>query len=121
MAHSPWLLWADARRRLQRAHGGEGLPEVARVRDRPTGPLAFIDFVVIPPGASIGDHTHAMDEELYVILSGTGEMSVNGHVKTVRTGDVIHNPPGGRHQFSNTGDAPIRLVVIDLRPASDTA
>jgi hypothetical protein len=33
---------------------------------------------------------------------------------------MAHNPSGGRHQFSNTGDAPIRLVVIDLRSASDT-
>jgi mannose-6-phosphate isomerase-like protein (cupin superfamily) len=99
------------------AHGGQGLIRFSRVTDRTglAGGCNFIDLAELPPGTSIGVHTHAStDEELYLILAGTGEMSRNGEVFQVQSGDLIRNPPGGTHSLRNTGSDPLRIFVFEL-------
>jgi mannose-6-phosphate isomerase-like protein (cupin superfamily) len=100
------------------AHAGEGRIRFARIAG--TGDLAggcnFIDYAEIPPGASIGRHRHGDDEEeLYLVLEGEGVMVRNGESFAVRAGDLVRNPPGGEHGLRNTGAAPIRLFVFELR------
>jgi ADP-ribose pyrophosphatase len=81
-----------------RAHGGEREISFARVHERAGGPLRFIDFSVLAPGADIGCHTHTDDnEELYVIVEGRGLMSLDGEEFEVQPGDVILNRAGGSH------------------------
>jgi mannose-6-phosphate isomerase-like protein (cupin superfamily) len=101
-----------------RAHGGEGEIHFARVADATAfaGACNFIDYAVLPPGVSIGRHRHADDEEeLYLVLDGTGEMWRDGERFAVRAGDLIRNRPGGEHGLRNTGAMPLRLFVIELR------
>jgi mannose-6-phosphate isomerase-like protein (cupin superfamily) len=100
-----------------RAHGGEGLIRFVRVVDRGNlaGHCNFIDLAELPPGTSVGLHSHSIaEEELYLILSGTGEMTRNGEVFQVRAGDLIRNPPGGTHALRNTGAEPLRIFVFEL-------
>lgn len=100
-----------------RAHGGEGLIRFARVVDRSglIGGCNFIDLAELPPGTSIGLHAHAgSEEELYLILTGTGEMTRNGEVFAVQEGDLIRNPPGGIHSLRNTGAGPLKIFVFEL-------
>ena len=95
-----------------RAHGGLGHVETARVYEA-AGPLRFIDLTSLPPGTSVGEHTHAGDEEIYVIISGRGEMRLDGATVEVGPGDVIRNDPHGTHGLRNTGVRPLAFVVID--------
>jgi quercetin dioxygenase-like cupin family protein len=98
------------------AHGGRGEVLAARVLDRPAAAgLAFVDLVVVPPGASIGLHTHGPDdEEVYVVVEGRGRMTVDGTATEVGPGDVIVNRPGGAHGLENPGAGPMRVVVVDV-------
>lgn len=97
------------------AHEGAGAVGAARVMERAGPGVAFVDLVVVPAGSSIGDHTHGTaDEEVYVIISGSGTMAVDGQHVDVAAGDVVVNRPGGRHGLDNTGDEPLRLVVVDV-------
>src|SRR5688500_7524829 len=102
------------------AHAGSGLIRFARIAG--AGDLAgacnFIDYAEVPPGSSIGRHRHGHDEEeLYLILDGEGQMWRNGETFAVRGGDLVRNPPGGEHGLRNTGSAPLRLFVFELRGA----
>lgn len=98
------------------AHDGDGLVEAARVLDRRGAPGAeFLDLVVVPPGSSIGVHTHGDDEETYVVVDGEGRMHLDGEEFAVGAGDVVVNRPGGTHGLANTGPRPLRLVVLDVR------
>jgi mannose-6-phosphate isomerase-like protein (cupin superfamily) len=100
-----------------RAHGGEGLIKFARIVDRAAlaGECNFIDLAELPAGTSVGTHTHASnEEEFYLILSGTGEMTRNGEVFQVHPGDLIRNPPGGTHSLRNTGAQPLKIFVFEL-------
>jgi mannose-6-phosphate isomerase-like protein (cupin superfamily) len=98
------------------AHGGSGLIATERVLSGPPETACdFVDLTIIPPGCNIGIHTHGPhDEEFYVVISGTGEMHLDGQTFTVGPGDVIRNRPGGTHGLQNTGDHEIRLVVLQV-------
>jgi mannose-6-phosphate isomerase-like protein (cupin superfamily) len=97
------------------AHDGRGHVQAARVvHARARGGAGFIDLVVVPPGCSIGTHTHGEDEEIYVVIDGCGRMVVDGASVPVGTGDVVVNRPGGTHGLENTGEEPLRLVVVDI-------
>ena len=102
------------------AHGGVGEIQFARVADAAAfaGGCNFVDYAVVPPGASIGRHRHADDEEeLYLVLEGEAMMWRDGDQLAVRAGDLVRNRPGGEHGLVNTGTGPLRLFVIELRAA----
>jgi len=56
------------------------------------------------PGRSTEEHYHVQTEEIYYILSGSGQMVVDGEERHVKKHDGIAIPPGARHQITNTGD-----------------
>ncbi len=57
----------------------------------------------LPPGQATVLHHHAVTEEIYYILSGTGEMTLGQEARPVGPGDAIAIPPGQRHTIRNTG------------------
>jgi mannose-6-phosphate isomerase-like protein (cupin superfamily) len=100
-----------------RAHNGEGLLNFARIATRATlsGACNFIDFTCMPPGSTIGLHTHRMDEEeFYLILEGEGTMYRDGMTFMVGPGDLVRNSPGGTHSLANTGSADLKLFVFEV-------
>lgn len=102
------------------AHQGIGMIKTARVLEKGRGTNCnFIDLAIIPAGSTIGLHTHAKtDEEIYVVVSGTGLMQVDEQYFQVSQGDVIVNKPGGTHGLINLGHKDLVLVVIDV-PVSE--
>lgn len=99
------------------AHGGLGQILTSRIATDAdlNGACNFIDFTEMPPGASIGQHTHSPEEEeYYLILSGSGQMTSNGKQFEVSTGDLVRNPPGGTHGLKNTGDQTLKLFVFEV-------
>ncbi|MEL7198820.1 MAG: cupin domain-containing protein [Pseudomonadota bacterium] len=73
----------------------------------------FIDFVRIPPGASIGRHFHGNNREWYTIIRGEGEMWFKGETVRVKPWDVLINPPHHEHGLVNNSDEEIVLVVFE--------
>ena len=76
--------------------------------------LRFINYTILPSGVSIGSHKHGDDEELYIILEGNGEMTVNGEVRSVTAGDIIVNPPFGSHELVNNSDSDLKILVMEV-------
>ena len=99
------------------AHDGEGRIRFRRIADMAAlaGACDFMDFAELPPGTSVGRHTHdAREEEFYLILAGRGEMWRDGATFGVRAGDLIRNRPAGSHGLVNTGDEPLRMFVFQV-------
>ena len=106
------------------AHGGEGRIGFHRVFEASdfAGPWNFVDYAVLPPGASIGRHRHGRNEELYLILEGEGTLQLDGRTIPVRAGHVVLNRPGGEHGLLNSSQAPLRLFVVEVAlPADEPA
>ena len=71
------------------------------------------------PGVSEGSHIHGDDrplEEAYYFLEGRGMMWVDGEDFSVGAGDAVLVPPEADHGFRNTGDTPLKLIIIWGRP-----
>jgi uncharacterized cupin superfamily protein len=75
-------------------------------------------FDILAPGKrSCPYHYHLAQEEMFVILHGTGTLRVAGEMLPVRAGDVVVIPPGPEypHQFINTSDAPMHYLSISTQ------
>jgi uncharacterized cupin superfamily protein len=86
-------------------------PRVAGSVARKLG--ASID--VLPPGKrGCPYHFHYAQEEMFVIVEGSGTLRVAGEMIPVAAGDVIAIPPGPEypHQIINTSDAPLKYLSI---------
>ena len=71
----------------------------------------------IPPGASEGVHVHETGsplgayEEFYFIVSGRGEMQINGERIPVKPGDHVFVPLGASRGIENTSSADLRVLL----------
>jgi mannose-6-phosphate isomerase-like protein (cupin superfamily) len=86
-----------------------------------TGDWNCIEYLVVPAGASIGEHTHLRTEEIYYIVSGAATMTINGETVEVFAGDLITNPINGRHGIANETGEDMEFVVVEVFPGDDPA
>jgi len=76
-----------------------------------------------PPGKrAFPFHSHRVNEEMFFILEGEGEIRIGEARHPIRTGDVIACPPGGpesAHQIVNTSNAMLRYLAVSTEVASE--
>ncbi|HTE01339.1 MAG TPA: cupin domain-containing protein [Mucilaginibacter sp.] len=65
---------------------------------------------VLHPGSAIGYHLQKEDE-VYYIISGTGEMQMNGKIFPVKTGDAILTRPGSSHGLKQAGSGDLTIII----------
>ena len=90
------------------AHGGA----VAQmVLDRRTlKEIGFLAIATLEPGRKIVEHIDPM-EEIYFILSGSGEIQVDDEKRPVSVGDATWIPSGSIHSLLNTGKENCIILV----------
>ncbi len=81
---------------------------------------ASID-VVAPGKRSCPYHFHHAEEEMFVVLEGSGTLRVAGEMLPLRAGDVVFVPAGPAypHQIVNTSDAPLKYLSISTRASPE--
>jgi uncharacterized cupin superfamily protein len=73
---------------------------------------------IVPPGKrACPYHLHHAEEEMFVVLEGSGTLRVAGEMLPIVCGDVIVIPAGPEypHQILNTSDAPLKYLSISTR------
>ncbi len=102
-------------RRIEGCHHGTGVLWCAEIlgdyRKTEAG-FKYVHDNHLDPGASIGEHRHENDEEIYVILHGHGTMKVDGVEQAVGPGDVCLTRHGHRHDLVNGNEGPMHFLVI---------
>jgi len=77
------------------------------------------NLTVVPPGKqAFPFHNHRVNEEMFFIIEGSGELRLGGQRYPVRGGDVIACPPGGAetaHQLINTSDRELKYLAVSTR------
>ncbi|RZU02546.1 cupin domain-containing protein [Rivibacter subsaxonicus] len=70
--------------------------------------------VVAPGKRACPYHLHHAQEEMFIVLEGSGTLRVAGELLPIKAGDTIFIPPGREfpHQIINTSDAPLRYLAI---------
>jgi mannose-6-phosphate isomerase-like protein (cupin superfamily) len=67
------------------------------------------------PGATIGAHVNDKDE-IYYVLSGRGELAMQGEVREVGPGDAILTRDGDSHALRQLGDEDLVIFIVYHRP-----
>jgi uncharacterized cupin superfamily protein len=77
----------------------------------------------IDPGkAAYPRHNHRINEEMFLILAGAGELTIGQERQPVRKGDIVACPPGDAstaHQFRNTGAEPLIVLMVSTKEEAD--
>ncbi len=80
-------------------------------------------YTEVPPGKSACPfHVHHIEDELFVVLAGTGEYRFGERRYAVQAGDVLAAPRGGpgyAHKLTNTGDVPLKYLAISSVAEAD--
>lgn len=73
----------------------------------------------VPPGKrAFPLHNHRVNEEMFFVLEGAGEIRIGSERHAIRQGDVIACPPGGpesAHQIINTGTVELRYLAVSSK------
>ena len=71
---------------------------------------------VLKPGSGIGHHVQAEDE-IYYVLSGRGEMTLDGKVVDVAAGSAILTRTGSSHSLKQVGTDDLVIIINYEQPA----
>ena len=67
------------------------------------------------PGSTIGEHRNDKDE-IYYVLSGRGELLLDGKRREVGPGDAILTRNGSTHALEQRGKEDLVIIVVYQRP-----
>ena len=97
-------------------HGFEGKQFVKEA----TGATSCeISFGTIPTGAAVPFfHSHKINEENYIILSGAGKFQVDGDVFDIAEGSVIRVSTNGDRNLKCTSAEPMTYICIQAKEGS---
>lgn len=72
-----------------------------------------------PHGGQVPWHNQEQ-EEVYLVLEGTGEMCLGEERRELRGGQAVYIPNGEFHQLTNVGDTELKMLYC-YGPAGDVA
>jgi uncharacterized cupin superfamily protein len=105
----------------RRSRHGDVAAERRRLGDAVGARRSRLQHMVIEPGAlSYPPHCHSSEEELFVVLDGSGSLLLGDDEHSVRAGSVVARPPGTgvAHAF-RAGDEPLTLLAYSDRDPND--
>jgi mannose-6-phosphate isomerase-like protein (cupin superfamily) len=68
--------------------------------------------VLRPNGPRGRAHRHSRSDNVYIVKSGEGVLTIEGDSHTIVTDDVVFIPAGTRHSLSNVSDR--ELVIYEI-------
>lgn len=77
-----------------------------------------VTWLELPSGAEQTLHSHEEAEQVYVVVRGSGSMSVAGDTQRVSEGDLILVPPATDHSIANDGDDELACVSVQSPPVA---
>ena len=73
----------------------------------------------MPAGVKVPfNHNHIQNEEVYIILSGTGVMTIDSEDIALTAGTTVRIAPSAVRTMANTGNAPLTYICVQARENS---
>ena len=83
------------------------------------------NVTAVPPGKrAFPFHSHRVNEEMFFVLQGKGEVRIGSEKYPIRVGDIVACPPGGKetaHQVINTGTEELRYLAVSTKLSPEIA
>jgi mannose-6-phosphate isomerase-like protein (cupin superfamily) len=77
-----------------------------------------VTWFELPSGAEQRLRSHEEAEQVYIVVRGSGTMSVAGDTQQVAEGDLILVPPATDHSVANDGEAELACVSVQSPPVA---
>jgi uncharacterized cupin superfamily protein len=81
------------------------------------------NVTAVPPGKrAFPFHNHHINEEMFLVLHGSGRIRLGKEEHEIGPGDIICCPPGGpdvAHQIINTGTEELRYLAVSTMIDTD--
>jgi len=78
-----------------------------------------VSFGVMPGhGATPFTHKHKNNEELYIFISGKGQIQIDGEIVDVEEGAAVRVATDGVRSWRNTSDTDLNYIVIQAKENS---
>jgi uncharacterized cupin superfamily protein len=77
------------------------------------------NITLVPPGKrAFPPHNHQVNEEMFVVLEGSGEVRIGEVTYPIRTGDIVACIAGGKetaHVVTNTGNVELKYLAVSTK------
>ena len=106
----------SAYRLLSAVHGGAGSMSFTALLNRGavTPEFNFLHRGVIPAGSGIGHHFHNVVEEMFVILDGEAQFTIDGRTASVTGPAGVLCRTGHSHAIYNPGPTPVQWMNLNV-------
>lgn len=98
-------------------------PSVARIGMMIGASALGCNLIELAPGKrAFPFHNHRINEEMFIVLEGSGEIRIGGDTFPIKVNDMISCPAGGpetAHQIINSSSAKLRYLAISTMEATD--
>lgn len=103
-------------RLLLRSLSGMSGVQYRRALDTPvfSSPWAYVDHLVLAPGASTKAHLHRELAEFYYVMNGDGTATVVNETASIHAGDAVPIQLNESHAFQNTGTQPMEFLIVGV-------
>lgn len=93
------------------AGDGTLLRELLHPDKQPLSLRYSLAHAIVPVGQTSTPHA-LKTSEVYYILSGQGDMHIEGETQPVEPGDAVYIPPHAKQFIHNSGDQPLVFICI---------
>ena len=99
-------------RTLTAVHAGAGQMAFTQLigRSELATNFLYLHSGVINAKSGIGHHFHHTIEEMYVLLSGEAEFTINGRTSKIKAPALVHCKMGDSHAIYNSSNEPVRWL-----------
>ena len=77
-----------------------------------------VTWIDVPPGIDQNLHSHEESEQAYVVVKGSGTMTVAGDTQPIGEGDLVLVPPATDHSIANDGSGDLCCVSVQSPPVT---
>lgn len=82
--------------------------------DVQTGHLQMINWAKLPVGKSFQAHYHEDLEEIFILLAGTAELTVDSETVQLVKGDSVCVPARAVHSMKNVSEVDIEFIAVGI-------